>query len=372
MRIALVVPGGVDRSGEYRVVPALLALIRRLSARHDVHVFALNQEAMPGEWPLAGSQVHNIGVRHTRVRAVNAIRLLHRAERFHVIHSIWSGTCGLVAVAAARMLGVPSLIHVAGGELVALHEIRYGGRLSWRGRLREAVVLRATQRVTAASQPVIQSLSNLGLRGERVPLGVDLGVWHAREPVRRAVGQPPRLIHLAGLNAVKDQTTLLRALALLKRGGESFRMDIVGEDTLNGAMQALTECLGLSAHVRFHGFLTQTQLRPVVEAADIMVMSSRHETGPLAMLEAAVAGVPTVGTAVGHIAEWAPDASVAVPVGDAVALAGAVRQLLGDEALRFRIATAAQRRAVAEDADYTARQFETLYASLTAARRRPE
>jgi len=27
MRIALVVPGGVDRSGEYRVIPALLALI---------------------------------------------------------------------------------------------------------------------------------------------------------------------------------------------------------------------------------------------------------------------------------------------------------------------------------------------------------
>jgi glycosyltransferase involved in cell wall biosynthesis len=369
MRIALVVPGGVDRSGEYRVVPALLALMRRLSARHDVHVFAMNQEAAPGEWPLAGSQVHNIGARHTRLRAVNAIRLLHRAERFDVIHSIWSGTCGLVAVTAARMLGVPSLIHVAGGELVALHEIGYGGRLTWRGRLREGLVLRATQQITAASQPVIQSLANLGLKAERVPLGVDLDVWPGREPVRRTVGGLPRLIHLAGLNGVKDQTTLLRALAFLKQSGENFLMDIVGEDTLHGAIQALAQRLGLSAHVRFHGFLTQMQLRPIVEAADLMVMSSRHETGPLAMLEAAVTGVPTVGTAVGHIAEWAPDASVAVPVGDAVALGGAVRQLLGDEALRFRIATAAQRRAVVANADCTARQFETLYAGLTGSRR---
>jgi len=372
MRIALVVPGGVDRSGEYRVIPALLALIRRLSARNDVHVFAMRQESAPGEWPLAGAQVHNIGLPYTGIRAVNAIRRLHRAERFDVIQSIWSGACGLVAVTAARILSVPSLIHVAGGELVALHEIRYGGRLSWRGRLREAVVLRAAQRLTAASQPVIQALSNLGLHGERVPLGVDIRAWTARAPVRRAVGRPPQLIHLATLNEVKDQTTLLGALACLRKAGENFRMDIVGEDTLNGAMQALTERLGLSAHVRFHGFLTQVQLRPIVEAADIMVMSSRHETGPLAMLEAAVAGVPTVGTAVGHIAEWAPDASVAVPVGDAVALAGAVRQLLGDEALRFRIATAAQKRAVAEDADYTARQFETLYAALTGSRRRIE
>ncbi len=37
-----------------------------------------------------------------------------------------------------------------------------------------------------------------------------------------------------------------------------------------------------------------------------MIISSRHEAGPLAVLEAAVKGVPTVGTAVGHIAEWAP------------------------------------------------------------------
>src|SRR2546429_2362007 len=52
--------------------------------------------------------------------------------------------------------------------------------------------------------------------------------------------------------------------------------------------------------------------------------SSRHETGPLAMLEAAVAGVPTIGTAVGHIAEWAPHAAVSAPVGDSAGLAGAI------------------------------------------------
>jgi len=46
-------------------------------------------------------------------------------------------------VAAARILRLPCFIHVAGGELVALAEIGYGGRLSWKGRLREAAVLRA-------------------------------------------------------------------------------------------------------------------------------------------------------------------------------------------------------------------------------------
>jgi len=370
VRIALVVPGGVDRSGEYRVIPALLALIERLAARNEVQVFALSQEPAAGDWSLAGAQICNIGARHTKFRALRAIRSRHRQAPFDVIHAIWSGTCGVVCVSAARLLGIPSVIHVAGGELVALNEIGYGGRVSWRGRIREAVVLRATNCVTGASEPVIRALSNLGLQAERVPLGVDLRAWPGREPIRRPPGRLPRLIHLASLNRVKDQATLLQALALLKEAGNDFQMDIVGEDILHGQVQARAAALGLAAHLSFHGFLTQKALRPIVERADLLVMSSRHETGPMVMLEAAVVGVPTAGTAVGHIAEWSPEASVAVPVGDAVALAGAIMQLLGDEDLRLRIATAAHRRAVAQDAEHTARQFEAVYATLIAARPR--
>ncbi len=82
------------------------------------------------------------------------------------------------------------------------------------------------------------------------------------------------------------------------------------------------------------------------------------------MLEAAVAGVPTVGTAVGHIAEWAPNAAISVPVGDWAGLAGAIAHLLSDDLLRVEIAGEALRRAVREDADYTAERFHALYAGL--------
>src|ERR1035438_325190 len=126
MRIALVVPGGVDRSGEYRVIPALLALIGRLSHHNDVQVIALRQEAQAGEWDLAGARIHNIGLPYTGLRAFVAIYKMHRASPFDVVHAIWSGSCGLVAVIAGKALGIPSLVHVAGGELVSLPEIAYG------------------------------------------------------------------------------------------------------------------------------------------------------------------------------------------------------------------------------------------------------
>ncbi len=158
---------------------------------------------------------------------------------------------------------------------------------------------------------------------------------------------------------------LLRALASLKEAGFEFEMDMVGEDTLRGEIHALAAQLQLSARVKFQGFLPQRQLRPLVEAADLMIVSSRHEAGPLVVLEAAAAGVPTVGTAVGHIAEWAPDAAVSVPVGDSAGLAKAIGRLLGDEELRLRIAREALKRATLEDADYTAQCFQALYRRLS-------
>jgi glycosyltransferase involved in cell wall biosynthesis len=226
------------------------------------------------------------------------------------------------------------------------------------------MTLRAASAVSAASAPVIEAVAALGVIAQRVPLGVDLSAWPPREPVRRDPRRSAKLIHVASLNRVKDQPTLLRALAALARTGIEFHLDIVGEDTLAGQMQALARELGLSARIDFRGFLPQRLLRPLVEAADLMIVSSRHETGPLVALEAAVAGVPTVGTAVGHLAEWAPQAAVAVSVGDPAALANAIAALLTDEELRLRIAREAFHRAILEDADFTAQRFQAIYTNL--------
>ena len=367
MKIAIVLPGGVDRTGEYRVIPVFLALIARLALTHDVHVFVLHQEPRPATWPLVGATVHNIGEGWPRLRAIAAIRAEHRVAPFAVVHAIFSGACSFIAVAAAKLLGVASLVHIAGGELVALHGIGYGGRRYWKGRLREAVTLRATDAVTAASAPIVDSLAALGVTARRIPLGVDVVAWPSLAPRRRTAPRA-RLIHVASLNLVKDQTTLLRALAAVRDAGVDFEMDIVGVDTLDGRIEAMARELGLENHLRFLGFRTQRELRPLMAASDLLVMSSMHEAGPLVLLEAAIAGVPTVGTAVGHIAEWSPTAALAVEVGDWAGLASAIRRVLANEALRCRLADAAQRHALTEDADYTAGAFDALYRELLARR----
>jgi glycosyltransferase involved in cell wall biosynthesis len=365
VKIAMVVPGGVDRSGEYRVIPVVLALLARLSREHEIHVFALRQESAPGTWQLAGAQIHNVGRPLNNARAVLALRREHRRAPFALVHALWSGWSGAVAVSAARLLGIPSLVHLTGGELFAFPDIGYGGQLRWHGRLRERVILGSATRVTATSAPIVAAAEKFALRVRRVPFGVGLESWPLLSPRARAAAAPVRLIHVASLNAVKDQTTLMHAMAALAASGQTFSLEVIGEDTLGGRIQALARALGIGSNVHFRGFMTQKTLRPFMEAADIHVQSSRHEAGPAVLLEAAVAGVPTVGTRVGHLAEWSADEALAVPPADPGALARAIARLVDDDALRLRVAAAAQRRALQEDADYTARHFMEIYNELT-------
>jgi glycosyltransferase involved in cell wall biosynthesis len=171
-------------------------------------------------------------------------------------------------------------------------------------------------------------------------------------------------VHVGSLNRVKDQGTLLRAAKILSDGGMDFRLDIVGEDTLGGEIQLLASSLGLEPFVRFHGFLVQDQVRMVILEADLLVISSLHEADPIVALEAAVSGTPIVGTAVGHLVDWAPEAAVVVAPGDALGLADAIKVLAQDDSRRMAVASAAQALALSEDADWSARRVLALYERL--------
>src|SRR5262249_14161560 len=199
--------------------------------------------------------------------------------------------------------------------------------------------LRLASAVTAGSSYALRPLAGR-VAAQRVPLGVDRARFAA--PVERAAGPPWRLLHVGSINRVKDQTTLLRALRLLVEQEAQVHLDWVGEDTLDGALRRLCGELGLAEHVTFHGFRPSDAVAPLYRAAHLHLLSSRHESQAVVVGEAAAAGVPTVGTAVGVVAELAPWAAWAVPVGDADGLAGGALALLRDPAGRLHIGLAAQ------------------------------
>src|SRR6185312_9234488 len=84
-------------------------------------------------------------------RTIAAIRAEHRRQRFDVLHAFWATESGLLAALAGRLLRVPTLVSLAGGELVALRDIDYGDqRVAWE-RLKVRLALRLASAVSAGS-----------------------------------------------------------------------------------------------------------------------------------------------------------------------------------------------------------------------------
>jgi glycosyltransferase involved in cell wall biosynthesis len=364
VKIAIIVPGGVDRSGTERIIPVLLWVIERLAAVAEVHVFALHQEPRPGHWPLLGAQVHNIGRGPIMLRTLAAMLAEHRRAKFDLVHAYWASGPGLIAAAFRVLAGVPMVVTLPGGDFCDFEDIGYGALRTLPGRLRVKAALACADVVIAQSGPIKREAAEFGFASQVLPFGVALDRWPAKEPAQRPPRSTLRLVNVADLNRIKDPETLLRTIANLKARGVDFHLDQLGFDTLHGAVQKRASELGVDDCVTFHGYCPREKVRSMIEQAHLLLVSSRHEGGPVVALEAAVAGVPTVGTRVGQIADWAPEAALATEVGDADGLADAIEYLALNEDSRLRIARAAQARAVRDDADSTVSRLMAIYAHL--------
>ena len=373
MRIVLVVPGGVDPPGSPRVIPFIHGLVADLSSRHDVLVIAVGHDAAEGTWPLFGAEVINVPVgRHSKADIARVVRsvssLAGAGGRPDVIHGLWANLPGFAASMAARRHRRPGVISVCGGEFAALADIGYGGGLRRGSLLMAQASTRAATAVTVATSWMHAHVTAAGGRvDEIIPLGADTSVFSrtAETPI------PDRVAHVGNLNQVKDQSLLLHAVRIVVDACPDAELDIAGLDTLDGYVQHLATTLGLDRHVRFHGYLSAPELATMLGQASLHVLSSRHDAGPVAVLEAAACGVATIGTAVGHVADFATmphPAAIAVPGRRPEALAEGILAVLADDGRRQLVADRAHEWAVAHDAAHTARAFESLYRRVAANR----
>lgn len=367
MKVALVIPGGADPSGVENRMPCLLWLIERLvRAGDEVHVFCLNHETRQETWQLAGATVRNAMGNRFVFRLFRQILAEHREKPFDVVHTAWSIRANLAAIAAAKFMRVPVLVYFGSAELASLPDISgFERQTSFRGRLSFRAVVAGADRVAVQSGYLVELARGLGVPTTRMPLGVALDRWPQMPPRRRLAGAPARLLHVAHMTPVKDHEMLLAAAAELDARGVSFELDVIGIDVAgDGRIAGRAAELGLADRVRFHGFLPHPAMRPFFEKADLLVMTSRYEAGPLVVLEAATAGVPSVGTNVGHLAEWAPTAARVVEPRDGIGLAAVIAEVLADEDLRLRLATEAQKKSLTENADVTTEQFRKVYREM--------
>jgi glycosyltransferase involved in cell wall biosynthesis len=361
----MVVTGGLHPSGREQVVPSLLALFARLARHHEVHAFALRHLTRAQTYRLHGFTVHDLGRptaplglrRRAQARALR--QAMAAIGPFDLIHGFWADPAGLVAARTGRHFCIPSVVTCDSGEFVNLSSIGYGSQRTIRGRARVREACRLANRVHVCTDYMRGLAARHGVNAKVIPLGI-ANTDH-RSPSRRP-GEL-RLLQVASLSHVKNQVALIEAVALLARDID-VHLDLAGEDTLNGALQAYARDLGVADRVVFHGYVANDQLAQLFANVDMYVQSSLHEAAAVSVLEAASAGMPVIGTRVGYVADWAADKAVAIEVATPRALASAIKSLHGDQHRAATMAAAAQAWSRAHDADWTAEQFDQLYQGL--------
>jgi glycosyltransferase involved in cell wall biosynthesis len=373
------VPGGFGVDDRRHNIPALMALVGELAARHEVHVFSFVDPGEGGDHFLVGAHIHRVeypwfergaglwprGMAFVRLGAQIARGLWRggRAGHFDCLHAFWANEPGLLAGSLGRSAGIPVVLSVAGGESVWIPDIAYGGAATRTGRALTSLSLRMAGQITVGTEYARSFLPQpFRERAQVIPLGISCAPFE--EHPRRRAGPPWRLLHVANLNVVKDQQTLLSAFAQVASRMGDVVLDCVGADALGGGVQTRARELGLGDRVRFHGLLPPEQLVSFYRGAHLLVLSSRYESQGVVVLEAGAAGLPTVGTAVGLLPTLAPRAAWCVPAGQPVTLARAICDLLGDEPRRQAMGAAAQEFARIHDCAATARAFEKIYARL--------
>lgn len=135
----------------------------------------------------------------------------------------------------------------------------------------------------------------------------------------------------------KGQHLLVRAFLEVAAEFPEWKLLILGHDSGDGCKQEIDRlCEGNAAAKRVELPGAHPKPMEVMTRAAIFVQPSLEEALGLAAQEAIFVGCPAIGTDAGGIPEVIDDGKTGliVPHGDASALAGALRRMMSDEALR--------------------------------------
>ena len=199
----------------------------------------------------------------------------------------------------------------------------------------------------------------------RVYNGVELSRYPYSSPRER----PPRILGVGRLVEKKGFELLVEACAALARRSTDFDCAIVGAGPLEEELRERIRRLGVGDHVRLLGPRTQEEVARLLQGAAVLAVPSvvasdgNREGLPTVLVEAMALGTPCVGTDVTGIPELVRDGDngLSVPQRDPDALAAALGRLLGDSALRERLAVSARRRVEADfDIDRNAVRLREL------------
>ncbi len=292
-----------------------------------------------------------------------------RAFRPDVVHTHMA-KAGLLGRVAARLAGVPIVVHTFHGNVLR----GYFGPVRSRFFLAlERILARASTRIIAISPLQMAELRELGVGSERklieIPLGVELRPFldPPRGRLRAELGLDTDvpLVGIVGrLVPIKRVDLFVEAMAILATKVRRIRFAIVGDGESAPSIRALVRERGLDDRSSFLGW--RADLAAIYGDLDVLVITSDSEGTPVSVIEALAAARPVVGTAVGGVPDLlSGGAGILVPPRDPRAVADAVERLIASPDRAAALGATGRARAFpAYDISTLVERIERLYLEL--------
>jgi glycosyltransferase involved in cell wall biosynthesis len=267
-------------------------------------------------------------------RAIAATRRLLQAAGARVLHTHMAKAGTVGRIAASSMTVRPRTVHTFHGHVLDGYFKAGTQRMFIE---LERALARRTDVLVAVSPEVRDSLQALGIGRRRefhvIPLGLDLDRFLAvagPDGSLRAslvVGPATPLIGVVGrLVSIKAVEVALEAVARLPE----VHLAVIGDGEERASLTRQAQSMGLAGRVHFTGWWTDVPA--AMSDLDLVVLTSKNEGTPVALIEAHAAGKPVVATDVGGVRHVVTDGVTGwlAPSGDAPALAALIEQALQD------------------------------------------
>ncbi|MFI6701831.1 glycosyltransferase family 4 protein [Streptomyces sp. NPDC050509] len=282
--------------------------------------------------------------------------LAARAGRFDVIHDNQTLGYGLLGDLGAPL--VTTIHHPITVDrrldLDAAEDWRRRASVRrWYGftRMQKRVARRLPSVLTVSGSSRQEITDHLGVRADRIDvvhIGADTELFSPDPGVREI---PGRIVTTSSADVpLKGLVHLVEALAKLRTEHPDAHLVVVGRRAEDGPVAQAIERYGLEGAVEFVKGISDAELVDLVRGAQVACVPSLYEGFSLPAAEAMATGTPLVATTGGAIPEVAGadgESCLAVPPGDAGALAAALGRLLDDAELRARLGAAGRERVLA-------------------------
>lgn len=324
MRIMLVV-NSIGVGGAERVVSSLANAFA--TRGHAVCIVAL--EAKRPALPVSDSvQLVELNARKSMgglLHVITSLRDVVRSFKPDIVHSHMIHS-NLVTRLVRCMVPIPRLISTA-------HNSHDGG---WHRVLANRLTHRLADLATNVSSEAVAAYEKRRAvpQGQMLTVhnGIDTRAFHfsqgCREQVRDLLGvgsSTPLILAVGRLEPQKNYPNLLNALSRLP-GHLRWRAMIAGTGPLQAELLKLTDDLGLTDRVSFLG--VRSDVRDLMNAADVFVLSSDREGFPMVVGEAMACERLVVATDCGGVAEFIGEAGCLVPPNSSDALAAEIAQAI--------------------------------------------